>query len=352
MERYVGLDTHQSSCTLAVVGPSGKRLGSHVVETNARALIEVLHQIPPNRHLCLEEGTLAGWLYEVLEPHVQELVVTGMGTRRRGPKNDKVDAFWLAEQMRIGAIETKVYKSRHQFLRLGHLAKAYGFVVGDVVRVKNRLKSLLRSRGIGYGAGSKVYSKTDREQWVQELPEVARPMARLLYHELDALVALKAKAEKALLAEACKHREWRLLKTCPGMGPIRTAELLPVVVTPYRFASRSNFWAYCGLGVVMRSSSDWVRTQTGQWVKAPLLQTRGLNRNFNRTLKRIFKGAATTVIMRGADEPLYRHYQRLLEGDTKPNLAKLTITRQIASIVLALWRTEKRYDPKKLEAMT
>ncbi len=125
MERYVGLDTHQSSCTLAVVGPSGKRLGSHVVETNARALIEVLHQIPPNRHLCLEEGTLAGWLYEVLEPHVQELVVTGMGTRRRGPKNDKVDAFWLAEQMRIGAIETKVYKSRHQFLRLGHLAKAY-----------------------------------------------------------------------------------------------------------------------------------------------------------------------------------------------------------------------------------
>ena len=50
-----------------------------------------------------------------------------------------------------------------------------------------------------------------------------------------------------------------MLKTCPGLGPIRTAELLPVVVTPYRFQSRSRFWAYCGLGVVMRSSSDWVR---------------------------------------------------------------------------------------------
>jgi hypothetical protein len=42
MERYIGLDAHASSCTLAVVGPSGKRLGSHVVETNGRALIEVL----------------------------------------------------------------------------------------------------------------------------------------------------------------------------------------------------------------------------------------------------------------------------------------------------------------------
>ncbi len=35
MERYIGLDAHASSCTLGALGPSGKRLGSHVVETNA-----------------------------------------------------------------------------------------------------------------------------------------------------------------------------------------------------------------------------------------------------------------------------------------------------------------------------
>ena len=78
-------------------------------------------------------------------------------------------------------------------------------------------------------------------------------------------------------------------------------------------------------------------------------QTRGLNRNFNRTLKRVFKGAATTVIGPGEDEPVYRHYLRLLEGGTKPNLAKLTIARQIASIALSLWRNEEVYNPKKLE---
>ena len=32
MKRYIGLDAHASSCMLGVVGPSGKRLGSHVVE--------------------------------------------------------------------------------------------------------------------------------------------------------------------------------------------------------------------------------------------------------------------------------------------------------------------------------
>ena len=44
MDRYIGLDTHSSSCTLGVLGPSGKRLGLHVVETNAQALIDVLLQ--------------------------------------------------------------------------------------------------------------------------------------------------------------------------------------------------------------------------------------------------------------------------------------------------------------------
>jgi len=287
MERYIGLDAHASSCSLAVVGPSGKRLGSHVVETNARALIEVLQGIPRNRHVCLEEGTLSEWLHEVLEPHVEELVVAGV-RKSRGPKSDKRDAFALAEQLRIGSLETKVYKGRGKFRTLGCLARGHGLVVVDVVRVKNRLKSVLRSRGVGYGAGHSVYAKGDRGQWLEALPEPTRPLAELLYSERDALAALKARAEKALLKEAHRHREWKLVKTCPGLGPIRAVELLPVVMTPYRFRSRSHFWTYCGLGIVMRSSSDWVRAPSGEWVKTAVQRTRGLNQNFNHTLKRIW----------------------------------------------------------------
>lgn len=96
MDRYVGLDAHASSCTLGVVGPSGKRLSSQVVETSARALIEAVRAVPGRRHLCLEEGTLSGWLYEVLEPQVHELVVVGVG-ESRGATNDELDAFGLAE---------------------------------------------------------------------------------------------------------------------------------------------------------------------------------------------------------------------------------------------------------------
>jgi transposase len=350
MDRYIGLDAHASSCTLGVVGPSGKRLGSQVVETNARALVAAIRAVPGTRHLCLEEGTLSGWLHEVLSPHVHELVVAGV-SESRGPKNDKLDAFARAEQLRIGAISTKVYKGQGRCARLRHLAKAYAMLVGDSVRVQNRIQSLLRSRGVP-ASGRGIYAVRSREEWLKRLPDAARPQAELLYREHDALMELRKAAKKALVAEARKHRAYRLVRTCPGLGPVRAAELVAVVVTPYRFQNKRKFWKYCGFGIVMRTSSDWVRTRSGEWVRAQVQQTRGLNRDFNHTLKRVLKGAATTVIGQRGDEPLYRHYLRLLAGGTKPNLAKLTIARQIASIVLAVWRNEEAYDPKRFEQVT
>jgi transposase len=197
-------------------------------------------------------------------------------------------------------------------------------------------------------AGKGVFRAEDREAWLKKLPATVRPLAELLMQEHDGLLELRGTAQRAMLAEARKHWAWRLVKSCPGLGEIRTAQLLPMVVTPYRFQNKRAFWAYCGLGIVMRSSSDWVWTQSGEWVKAPIQQTRGLNRNSNRTLKGIFKGAATTVIGQAKDEPLYRHYLQLLDGGTKPNLAKLTLARQVASIMLAVWRSEEVYDPARV----
>jgi hypothetical protein len=83
---------------VAVIGPSGKRLQTQVLETNAKVLIDFIRAIPGNRHLCLEEGTHSNWLYEVLSPHVQEIVVAGV-RQDRGPKSDKIDAFGLAEKL-------------------------------------------------------------------------------------------------------------------------------------------------------------------------------------------------------------------------------------------------------------
>jgi hypothetical protein len=42
--------------------------------------------------------------------------------------------------------------------------------------------------------------------------------------------------------------------------------------------------------------------------------------------------------------PLRLHYDELLDNGTKPNLAKLTIARRIAAIVLSMWKKEEAYQ--------
>lgn len=75
--------------------------------------------------------------------------------------------------------------------------------------------------------------------------------------------------------------------------------------------------------------------------------TRGLNRNFNRTLKGIFKGAATTVIAHQTDNPFRTAYDRLCDQGRKPNLAKVTVARKLAATALAMWKKQEAYDPKR-----
>ncbi len=49
MDRYIGLDAHTSSCTVAVVGPGGLRLASQAVGTSARDLVSAAGAIPRSR---------------------------------------------------------------------------------------------------------------------------------------------------------------------------------------------------------------------------------------------------------------------------------------------------------------
>ena len=162
--------------------------------------------------------------------------------------------------------------------------------------------------------------------------------------ELASIEELRGEIEEAMVAESRRFPISRILETAPGMGPIRVAQMMPIVITPHRFRTKRQFWSYCGFGVVTRTSSDWIQLDR-QWVRAPVQRTRGLNRAYNRTLKGIFKGAAMTVIC-SRMEPLRSDYVRLTENGTRPNLARLTVARKLAATVLVMWKKKERYNPK------
>ena len=50
MDRYIGIDAHATSCTVVVIGPSGRKLSEQVIETKATELVECIQSVPRPEH--------------------------------------------------------------------------------------------------------------------------------------------------------------------------------------------------------------------------------------------------------------------------------------------------------------
>ena len=74
------------------------------------------------------------------------------------------------------------------------------------------------------------------------------------------------------------------------------------------------------------------------------VSTRGLNRNHNHLLKRVFKNAATSACHSG---PFKAGYDLRVARGMAPSLARLTIARQLAATTLAIWKRGEQFDPER-----
>ncbi|HEY3497032.1 MAG TPA: transposase [Polyangiaceae bacterium] len=348
MTRYIGLDAHSESCTIAVLGQSGKRLRHERLQTSAERLKNFIKEVPRPRYLCMEEGTLSEWLYEELTPLVDKLVVV-MPDRNPGNKNDLLDACKLADDLRRDAIRRPVYKAPSCFRSLREAARTHYTLVRDKARAKSRLHALCRGCG-RTELGKELYAADARAEALKQLPEHLRARAALLGQQLDALSECASQAERSLYDECRRVPIVRRLATAPGIGIVRAAYIVAVVMTPHRFRTARQFWSYSGLAVVTRSSSDWISDGSGNWRRSKTQQTRGLNHNRHPLLKNVFKGAPLQITLM-PEHPLGQAYQRLLKT-TKPNLARLTIARRLAAAVLAMWKNGEDYEPSRHGTLT
>jgi transposase len=342
--KYIGLDVHKEAITVAVRNGAGKLVMESIVETKARTLLDFLEGLRGELHVTLEEGTWAAWLYDVLKPHVRELIVCN--TRRNallkeGSKNDRVDARKLSELLRAGLLRP-VYHGENGLRTLKELTRTYQVVSKDLHRVMNRIKALYRGWGIPC-TDTKVYGRRHREQWLQKISEAGvRRRAELFYQQLDGLQILRRTVRGELLTESRKHAAVELLRQIPFIGPLRAAQLLALMQTPHRFRSKRELWTYSGLAVVTHDSAQY-RYVDGQLQRSKKpQQVRGLNQNHNHAIKEIFKSTALSATLRPG--PFQDFYAGLLAKGMKPELARVTLARKIAAITLTLWKKGARFD--------
>src|ERR1700691_2464444 len=214
----------------------------------------------------------------------------------------------------------------------------------------SRVKAIYRSWGIAC-TGKQVYAPQHRAEWLAKITEPGgRRRAEFFYQQLDALRALRQQVRRDLLAESKKYPAWKQLCQIPSIGPIRAAVLLGILQTPHRFRTKRQLWTLGGLGIETYSSADhrYIEGQLQRSKKPAMI--RGLNENCNHDLKNLLKSAA--IIASTKPGPFQEFYTALLAKGIRPEMARLTLARKIATIVLIVWERGASFDAQHLKPQT
>lgn len=346
-KKYVGIDVDQSTLVVAVIDEQGEVISESCIRTRESDIRELLRGLSGRVMVTFEEGALAGWLYAVIRPLVAEVIVCDPRNNKlihRGNKGDRIDAKKLARLLRLGELR-RVYHGDHGQEALKQLVSGYDRLVGDTTRTMNRLKGIFRSQAIRC-KGQAVYNANGEQQWLSKLEnEGMKLRCELLYEQLRHQRELRARIEEELRKEVRKHPAYKVLMSVPGLGEIRTAQIVAATGTPHRFRTKRQYWPYCGFGVVTKNSSEYEIIDGQRRRRNKPARNRGLNKNYNRVLKRVFKGAAQTAI---SSEPFKEYYQRLIDNKMRPEMARLTVARKISAITLNVWKKGEPFDPDKV----
>src|SRR2546428_3737829 len=73
-EKYIGLDVHQATISVAAMDSNGKVVMEFILETQAGTILEVFAGLRGTLWVSFGEGTRAASLYHLLKPPVAKLV--------------------------------------------------------------------------------------------------------------------------------------------------------------------------------------------------------------------------------------------------------------------------------------
>jgi transposase len=172
-EKYIGLDVHQATIVVAVLDSTGKLIMESILATEAATILQFFAGLRGTLSVTFEEGTWSAWLYDLLKPHVDKLVVCNPRKNallKDGNKNDRIDARKLAELLRGNQLKP-VYHGENGVRMLRELSRLSDHrqrsvagdeptesgvpKLGDSLRRKGRLLSSASSAVAGQDSGSR-----------------------------------------------------------------------------------------------------------------------------------------------------------------------------------------------------
>jgi len=265
-KRYVGLDVHKQYVMVGAVN------AAHEVVLPPRKVSLVEFEGWAKKHLrstdevVLEATTNAWYLYDLLEPWVERVVVCHPPQVKLIAaalvKTDKKDTMTLARLLAVGMVPA-VWVPPEHVRELRALISHRQRLISQQTRIKNRLHSLLHRHHL-VPPGGRLFAAANRAWWLElslSSPEKLRLRQDLIL--LDQLQPLISEVETELnrlsLAEPWAAQTPYLLQL-PGIGLITAMTILSAIGDIKRFPSAKKLVGYAGLGAKVHSSGQTHRT--------------------------------------------------------------------------------------------
>lgn len=332
---YVGLDLGSSSFQQVAIKADGSIRVNRTFTTSEANLRAAFADQRGEIHVHLEAGELAPWAAAVIAPLVTRVVCShpkdNAWIAKDADKCDRVDAYKLAELLRLNRFKEVHYAPDQPRRNFKQLVQHYDELTGQQARLKTKIKARLRMQGV-IVTGERLFSSKGRKE---ELAKVRsrdlRTALSQLYDVLDQSVTAQEQARLLMLRAAQVFPEIKLLRTVPGVGPIGACRFSAYIHTPNRFSTKRKLWKYCRLSVSHRSSN-------GKPLRRPRLDRSGCGR-----LKDVSRKAFDVAIRSRQDNGFKRTYQRALETTHDATHARLTVQRKLVSTLRAMWLTMTPY---------
>jgi len=299
------------------------------------------------------------------------------------PKNDPVDAFVVADNLRFGRITTPVYMDDYRYKALQNLTRARFYAVQSLTREKQRFMNYLFMKCSGL-AQEKTFSDNYGVAALAVFEEFESPdaLAEIDIEQLASFIAKKGKncfpnpVEVAKAVQAAARDSYRLPKTVndsvnqvlsisissmramksqikaldkeierqfknipntltsiPGIGPVFSAGLIAEIGDIKRFNGQAGLAKFAGLA--------WTQHQSGMFEA----QHTRLIKSGNRFLKYYLCEAALSLVR--CDTEFKRYYNlKFKEVNKYQHKRALALTaRKLVRLVFRLLKDNRLYIP-------
>ena len=361
--RYVGLDVHKASISVAVAGPYGEPEDHGTIANDAVSVrrlllrlgdggrrLAIAYEAGPTGYALHRQVTAMGIDCIVVAP---SLIPVRPGERI---KTDKRDAAKLARLLRAGDL-VAVWVPDEAGEALRDLVRARDDAKADQLRARHRLSKFLLRRGVQPPVGVRAWSRA-HETWLGRLT-FEQPADQVVLDDYPAVARAAAervkRLEGALLRTAAEGPQAGLitaLQAIRGIGFLSAVTIAAEAGDLRRFATARQFMAYVGL-VPSEWSSGSSRhrgriTKTGNRLIRHVLGQAAHNAryrpNVSSGLRARQRQVAPEVVAldRKAQARLHHRYRSLV-GRIGVNKTVIAVARELAGFV---WAAGQHVSPR------